>query len=170
MHINECKGKLALFSTKDNVLLTPRPSYSSANDLFSLFGFYFLFLLSIRDHIYRTSTLHRPHTGPTLIFFFPPPHFYCFPPPPPPPPDFYCYLSTTTTFLLFFSTTNTTTEVFLYVVVFRNDFTFNGKHLIFLARGGIFYGWWRCWRPVTSPTMVAILAAILDFAKSWKSS
>ena len=29
----------------------------------------------------------------------------------------------------------------------------------------IFYGWWRCWRPVTSPTMVAILAAILN----WKS-
>ena len=29
----------------------------------------------------------------------------------------------------------------------------------------IFYGWWRCWRPVTSPTMVAILAAILDFTK-----
>ena len=25
----------------------------------------------------------------------------------------------------------------------------------------IFYGWWRCWRPVTSPTMVAIL--------NWKS-
>ena len=29
-----------------------------------------------------------------------------------------------------------------------------------------FYGWWRCWRPVTSPTMVAILAAILDFTKN----
>ena len=26
-----------------------------------------------------------------------------------------------------------------------------------------FYGWWRCWRPVTSPTIVAIVAAILDF-------
>ena len=25
---------------------------------------------------------------------------------------------------------------------------------------------WRCWRPVTSPTMVAILAAILDFTKN----
>ena len=23
------------------------------------------------------------------------------------------------------------------------------------------YGWWRCWGPVTSPTMVTILAAIL---------
>ena len=29
--------------------------------------------------------------------------------------------------------------------------------------------WWCCWRPVTSPTMVAILAAILDFTKNWKS-
>ena len=25
---------------------------------------------------------------------------------------------------------------------------------------------WRCWGPVTSPTMVAILAAILDFTKN----
>ena len=29
VHINEDKGKLALFSTKDNVLLTPHPSYST---------------------------------------------------------------------------------------------------------------------------------------------
>ena len=36
MHINEGKDKLALFSTKYNVLLTPHPSYSSAIDLFSL--------------------------------------------------------------------------------------------------------------------------------------
>ena len=55
---------------------------------------------------------------------------------------------------------------FLYVAVFWNDFTFSGKPLIFLTRWGIFYGWWRCWRPVTSPTMVAILAAILDFTKN----
>ena len=26
--------------------------------------------------------------------------------------------------------------------------------------------WWRSWRPMTSPTMVAILAAILDFAEN----
>ena len=38
---------------------------------------------------------------------------------------------------------------FWYVTVFRNDFTFTGKPLIFLTRWGIFYGWWRCWRPVT---------------------
>ena len=29
----------------------------------------------------------------------------------------------------------------------------------------MFYGWWRCWRPVTSLTMVATLAAILDFPR-----
>ena len=47
------------------------------------------------------------------------------------------------------------------------DFTFSAKPvLIFLTRWGIFYGWWHCWRPVTSPKMVAILAAILDFTKS----
>ena len=27
-------------------------------------------------------------------------------------------------------------------------------------------GWWRCWRSVTSPNMVAILVAILDFIKN----
>ena len=30
---------------------------------------------------------------------------------------------------------------------------------------GIFYGWWRCWRSLMSPNMVAILATILDFIK-----
>ena len=50
------------------------------------------------------------------------------------------------------------------VIYYRiwNDFAFSGKPLIFLTRWGIFYGWWRCWRPVTSPTMVAIL----DFTKN----
>ena len=43
MHINEGKGKLALFSLTDNVLLTPHPSYSSAIDLFSFFDFPFDF-------------------------------------------------------------------------------------------------------------------------------
>ena len=43
-------------------------------------------LISIHDHIYRTSTSHRPKVDPdpTLDFFFPPPHLYCIPPPPPP--------------------------------------------------------------------------------------
>ena len=35
---------------------------------------------------------------------------------------------------------------FWYVAVFRNDFTFSGKPLIFLTRWGIFYEWWHCWR------------------------
>ena len=55
---------------------------------------------------------------------------------------------------------------FCHVALFRNDFTFSGRPLIFLTRSGIFYGWWRCWWPVTSPTTVAILAAIFDFAKN----
>ena len=50
--------------------------------------------------------------------------------------------------------------------VFWSDFTFSGKPLIFLTRWSIFCGWWRCWRPMTSPTMVAILAAMLDFTEN----
>ena len=60
MHINEGKGKLALFSTKDNVLLTPHPSYSSTIDLFSIFDFTFIFNFHPRQHlpyIDPTSTL-----------------------------------------------------------------------------------------------------------------
>ena len=34
---------------------------------------------------------------------------------------------------------------FWYVAIFRNDFTFCGKPLIFSTRWGIFYGWWHCW-------------------------
>ena len=45
---------------------------------------------------------------------------------------------------------------FWYVAVFRNDFAFSGKPIIFSTRWSIIYGWWRCWRPVTSPTMKAI--------------
>ena len=59
---------------------------------------------------------------------------------------------------------------FWYVEVFWNDFTFSGKLLIVKTRWGIFYGWWRCWRSVTSPTMVAILAAILDFPKIFRAT
>ena len=40
--------------------------------------------------------------------------------------------------------------VALYVL-FRNGFAFSEKPLIFSTRGGIFYGWWWCWRSVTSP-------------------
>ena len=50
-----------------------------------------------------------------------------------------------------------------YVAIFRNNFALNGKPWIFFL--GIFYGWWRCWRSLTSPNMVAILATILDFIK-----
>ena len=53
-------------------------------------------------------------------------------------------------------------QSFWYGAVFRNDFAFSGKLLILLTRWGIFYVWWRYWRPVMSPTMVAIL----DFTKN----
>ena len=33
---------------------------------------------------------------------------------------------------------------FWYVVIFRNDFAFSEKPLIFSTRWGIFYGWGRC--------------------------
>ena len=109
MHINEGKGKLDLFNTKDNVLLTPHPSYSSAIDLFPFLILLFSFNFYPRTHrpyIDPTSTLHGPHNDPTLNFFFPPSHFYCFPPPQP-PPRFYCFPLPPpppphTTFLLFF--------------------------------------------------------------------
>ena len=38
---------------------------------------------------------------------------------------------------------------FWCVAVFRNNFAFSGKPLIFWTRWGIFYGLWGCWRPVT---------------------
>ena len=71
MHINEGKGKIALFSTKDNVLLSPHPSYSSATDLFSLFDFTFYF--SFPSSVFY-SLLHN-----FIVFPPPPPHCYCFP-------------------------------------------------------------------------------------------
>ena len=46
--------------------------------------------------------------------------------------------------------------------LFRIDFTFSGKPLIFSTILGLFYGWWRCRRFVTSANMVAIL----DFTKN----
>ena len=55
---------------------------------------------------------------------------------------------------------------FWYVTVLRNDFALSEKPLIFSTRWGIFYGWWCCWRSVTSSNMVAILAAILYFIKN----
>ena len=38
-----------------------------------------------------------------------------------------------------------------YFETFLSIFAFSKKPLIFLTWWGIFYGWWRCWRPVTSP-------------------
>ena len=55
---------------------------------------------------------------------------------------------------------------FWYVAVFRKAFAFSGKSLIFSKKWGIFYGWWRRWRSVTPPNMVAIFGSILDFIKN----
>ena len=52
-----------------------------------------------------------------------------------------------------------------YVSVFRKDFTFSGKHLIFPTGRGIFYRRQRCWRPLSSSNIVAILY----FTKNKKS-
>ena len=57
-------------------------------------------------------------------------------------------------------------RVFDMLQYFEAIFAFTEKPLIFLTRWGVFYEWWRCWRPVTSPTMVAILAVILNFTKN----
>ena len=40
------------------------------------------------------------------------------------------------------------------------------KVLIFLTRWAIFYGWLVCWKSATSPNMVAVLGAILNFAQN----
>ena len=38
------------------------------------------------------------------------------------------------------------------------------------TRWGTYYGLWRCWGPVTSPKMAAILDTILDFTQSYTLS
>ena len=57
MHINEGKDKLALFSTKYNVLLTPHPSYSSAIDLFSRFDFTLFFNFHPRPNFFMYTII-----------------------------------------------------------------------------------------------------------------
>ena len=59
---------------------------------------------------------------------------------------------------------NPSLEFFIYCSNSKK-ITLSGKPLNFSKRWSIYYGWWRYWRPVPSPNMVAILAAILDFMK-----
>ena len=59
---------------------------------------------------------------------------------------------------------------FLIYCSISKRFAVSGKPLVFSTRSGIFYGWWRCWRSVTSPNMVAILAAILWECQSCENS
>ena len=115
VHINKGKGKLALFSKQDNVLLshTPPTPPQLIYFPFLILLFLFTFLLSFfipsftNFIIFASSFLNSLllHNFIILSFFLLPPHFYCFPPPRPPPPHFHCFSSTTTTttttFLLF---------------------------------------------------------------------
>ena len=57
---------------------------------------------------------------------------------------------------------------FLICCSISQRFYIHWKALTFCTKLGIVYGWSRCWRPVTSPAMVAILAAILDFTMNQK--
>ena len=56
VHIYEVKGKLALFSTKDNIFLAPHPSYSFTINLFSL-------LESWQLNLSTTTTFLCPYEG-----------------------------------------------------------------------------------------------------------
>ena len=60
-YIDDGEGKLALFSTKGNVLLTPIPSYFSTINLLFLFYFYCYFPSTMSIHIDPTSIQHRPY-------------------------------------------------------------------------------------------------------------
>ena len=82
MHINEGKGKIALFSAKDNVLLTQHPSYSSATDLFPFLILLFIFhsppqsfIPSFTILLFSLFLLH-------IAIVFPPPSPRLPPPPP----------------------------------------------------------------------------------------
>ena len=47
-------------------------------------------------------------------------------------------------------------EFLIYCSITRNDFAFIGRSLIFSTRWVVLDGWWRFWKLVTSPTMVAL--------------
>ena len=112
VHINEGEIKLALFNTKENVLLTPRSSFSSTINYLPLFFFLvaFCFLSTTSTtHLDPTLTPHRPYSqllsqhsvvNSEAIYNHCHHHHHhhrisiVFPPP---PPHFYCFSSTTTT-------------------------------------------------------------------------
>ena len=106
MHVNEGKGKLALFWNERQCFDYPIPLL-----LLRLIYFLFLILLFIFNFHPRpgsmwgrcTVDVHGPRTYPTLTFC---PHhisivFYCFAPPPPRFLLFPSSTTTATTFLLF---------------------------------------------------------------------
>ena len=118
MHINEGKGKLAFFLARKTMFYLPHtPPTPPQLIYFPFLILLFIFNFHPRPHlpyIDPTSTLHGPHTDPTLNFFFPT-HFYCFPPPP--PPIFFCFpvpLPPPLHFYYFPSTTTTATTFLLF--------------------------------------------------------
>ena len=91
MHINEGKGKIALFYTANNVLLT---TLLFKILLFSFRNFFIpIFPSSSSSFLLFSLHHHHHHHRHHISIVFPPP------PPPPPPPHSYCLPSTTTTFL-----------------------------------------------------------------------
>ena len=94
MHINEGRGKIALFYTANNVLLTP---LLFTILLFSFRNFFIPIFPSSSSSFLLFSLHHHHHRHISIVF-----------PPPPPPPHFYCFPSTTTT------TTTTATTILLF--------------------------------------------------------
>ena len=116
MYINEGKGTSSSFLARKTIFYLPHTPPTPPQLIYFPFLILLLFLIRIHDHIYRTSSPHRPYMDPTLTLPPPPPHFYCFPStttflllyfhhhhhhhhhisivfPPPPPPHFYCFPS-----------------------------------------------------------------------------
>ena len=97
VYIKEGKGKLALFYTASNVLLTPL-----------LFIFYFPppshFVFPFPPHFCFPSSSSSSSSSSSFLFsLLLLLIFIVFPPPPPPPPHFYCFpSSSSSSFLLFF--------------------------------------------------------------------
>ena len=107
MHINEGKDKLALFSTKYNVLLTPLPFqfYCPPQFFYSLLHNFIIFPPQC-----FYSLLHNFYYFPSSMFFIPLLHLHLLISivfPPPPPPHFHCFPSSS-------SSSSTTSSSFVF--------------------------------------------------------
>ena len=144
MHINERKGKIALFYTANNVLLTPL--------LFTILLFSFRnFLIPIfpsSSSSFLLFSLHHHHHHRHISIVFPPP---------PPPPHFYCFPSTTTTAtFLFFSlhhpTTTTTATTFL---LFSLNHHHHHRHHISIVFPILLGSLWKLYSMLQSKNIVS---------------